>query len=126
MQPGTLSLSLYRGDTYSWRFTLWTDAAKTQPADLTGAVAAAEVRSRPAGDFITRFTCAIELPNVIAMQLTAPSSRQLTERGGVWDLELSYPTGVVATILAGRVTVTMDVTNAIAGSAFGQLQVVAR
>jgi hypothetical protein len=29
----------------------------------------------------------------------------------VWDLQLTYPTGEVATVLAGAVTTTADVTD---------------
>ena len=37
---------------------LWADAAKTQPVDLTGCVAAAQVRTRP-GASITNMDCEI-------------------------------------------------------------------
>ena len=45
LQPGTFNMELYRGDSYDWSFRLWTDDEKTQAADLTGAIARAQIRN---------------------------------------------------------------------------------
>jgi hypothetical protein len=110
MMPGTYPLVLYRGDTAHWRFTLWLDAGKTQPADLTGATAKAEIRDQPAGAVISALDCTVELPNVVVADLTALASGTLPAKG-VWDLQMTYASGDVVTILAGPVTVTPDVTD---------------
>ena len=110
MIPGSYPLVLYRGDSAQWRFVLWTDAAKTQPADLTGVVAKAEIRDAPSGRKIVPLTCAIEAPNVITAALTAASAALLPAKGA-WDLQLTYPDGEIATVLAGPVTVTPDITD---------------
>lgn len=110
MTPGSLPLALYRGDSYSWRFVLWADAGKTIPADLAGVVAKAEIRDKPAGSNLTALTCAIETPNAILVTLDATLSARLPAKG-VWDLQLTYPEGAVATVLAGAVTVAADVTD---------------
>jgi len=110
MTPGSLPLALYRGDSSSWRFVLWADAGKTIPADLAGVVAKAEIRDKYAGANITPLVCAIEMPNVILVSMDAAASARLPAKG-VWDLQLTYPEGAVATVLAGAVTVTADVTD---------------
>ena len=110
MTPGSLPLTLYRGDTYGWRFVLWADAAKTTPADLAGVIAKAEIRDKSAGTNITPLLCTIEMPNAILVTLGATASARLPAKG-MWDLQLTYPEGEVATVLAGAVTVAADVTD---------------
>lgn len=110
MNPGSYTLQLYRGDSYNWQFTLYDDAAQTTPSDLTGVQVHAEVRDKPGGTFICTLTCTVTLPNVILARLSAGDSAKLPS-SGVWDLQLNYPTGDVATVLAGAVNVTPDVTN---------------
>lgn len=108
MIPGTYDLCLYRGDTGRWQFRLWADEAKTTPADLTGATARAQIRPGHSGA-ATVMTCAITVPNIIDMTLpanTAPPAR------GLWDLELTYASGDVQTVLTGKVTTQGDITYA--------------
>ena len=114
MTPGVFPLVLYRGDSYRWSFVLWADTAKTVPADLTGVVAKSQIRDKPAGATVVNMLCAVTLPNIIAMTLDATSSQSLPP-AGVWDLQLTYAAGDVATVLAGVVTVTPDVTDSAAG-----------
>src|SRR5262245_66153135 len=108
MQPANLPLELYRGDSMRMRFTLLDQ--QSQPVDLTGVIAKAEIRDRPAGDKITPLTCTITLPNIIDVMLQAIDSEGLPP-AGVWDLQLTYSSGEVKTPLAGQVTVTPDVTD---------------
>jgi hypothetical protein len=115
VQPGDYPLTLYRGDTYHWQFTLWTDDAKTVPADLTGATAKAEIRDTPGGSTIVATVCVITLPNIVDMQLLAAASATLPPKG-VWDLQITYTSsGSVMTVLAGQVLVTADVTDSTSG-----------
>jgi len=116
MLPGQLPLTLYRGDSARWRFTLWTDEAKTQPADLTDATAKAEIRDKPAGATVVALVCAVELPNVVTMELLPAASATLPAKGA-WDLQMTYADGSVVTILAGSVEVTPDVTDSAAAQA---------
>jgi hypothetical protein len=90
------------------RFTLLDQ--QQQPVDLTGVIAKAEIRDRPAGDKITPLTCIITLPNLIDLILEAIDSEGLPV-SGVWDLQLTYSSGEVKTPLAGQVSVTPDVTD---------------
>lgn len=108
MIPGTYDLCLYRGDTSRWQFRVWLDEAKTQPADLAGAVAKAQIRPGHGGP-ATDMTCVITVPNIIDMTLPAGAS---PPQRGLWDLEVTYASGDVKTVVAGKVTVLGDVTNA--------------
>jgi hypothetical protein len=111
MSPSSLPLIVYRGDTYRWQFILWSDADKTVPVDLTNVVVEAEVRDRAGGTLLIRFDIVVELPNIINMNLNAANSAALPGTGGVWDLQLTFIDGDVQTLLAGPLSVTMDVTN---------------
>lgn len=110
MPPSAFPLNLYRGDTFRVQFQTWSDAGKTQPADLTGVEAKAEIREQPSGVVIVPIDCTITLPNIIDLLLTATNARLVPARG-VWDLQLTYPGGDVLTIVAGPVTQTLDVTD---------------
>lgn len=112
MQPANLPLEIYRGDTMRLRIKLFDQAQ--QPIDLTGVVAKAEIRDRPAGTQITVLGCTVTLPNVIDLVLAAAASHKLPSKG-VWDLQLTYASGDVATPLAGPVSITPDVTDSTLG-----------
>ena len=108
MQPASLPLALYRGD--SLRFTISLSDQNNVPLDLTGVVAKSEIRDRPAGSIIVPFQCTVTLPNIINLALLTADSHNLPAQG-VWDLQLTYLSGDVATPIAGPVTVTPDVTG---------------
>lgn len=108
MQPASLPLDLYRGDSYALRL-LFTDS-NNNPIDFTGVLAKAQIRDRPAGTTIVPLTCVITLPNQIDVTLLATDSQNLPP-AGVWDLQLTYASGDVRTPIAGPVTVTADVTD---------------
>lgn len=102
-------LSLYRGDSFSVRFELWTDPDKTQPFDLTGMTASAEIR-RGSGDAnATPLVCTIA-GNAVDVALDAAASRALPS-SGKWDLQLMGTSGV-QTIVNGSVVVQGDITGA--------------
>jgi hypothetical protein len=112
MTPGVYPLSLYRGDSYEWQFVLWQDELKTLPVDLTGSTVEAEIRDKAAGQNVAALTCVVTLPNIIDVELpTALWTAPGLPATGVWDLEVTAPDGTVSTYVAGKVTVTADVTN---------------
>jgi hypothetical protein len=113
MMPGKTDLNLYRGDTVRFPAKVWADAGKTQPADLTGVTAKAEIRDKAAGKLLASFACTIELPNTINLVLDAATSTILPGKG-VWDLQLTYAGGDVQTVVYGSVKVTTDVTDSAA------------
>jgi hypothetical protein len=110
MIPASYDLQLYRGDTGRWQFKLWTDDAKTIAADLTGVTVAAMIRDKAVGGvYSLPLACVVTLPNIIDMDLTPVQSRDLPAKG-VWDLQLTYTSGDIVTVLKGNVTLTQDVT----------------
>ena len=108
MQPADLPLDIYRGDTFRLQVTL--SDQNNVPLDLTGVIAKSEIRDRPAGTVIVALQCSIMLPNIINATLLATDSHHLPAQG-VWDLQLTYLSGDVATPLAGPVSITTDVTD---------------
>ena len=112
MIPATHDLTLYRGDTARWQFRLWSDAAKTVPVDLTGVTVDAMIRDKTSGgNFFATLDCTVTQPNLIDMVLTSTAAADLAIKAGVWDLQLTYPSGDIITVLRGAVAVTEDVTN---------------
>lgn len=105
-------LALYRGDSYAWQFRLWQDAAKTIPVDLTGVTAAAEIRAASGVQPAAALACAINA-NAIDVVLTAAACRVLPTPAQ-WDLQLTYGSGAVKTIVAGPVSVSADITGSAA------------
>jgi hypothetical protein len=110
MTPANMTLTLYKGDSYQWQFILWTDETKTSPIDLSGVTAKSEIRDKPGGVLLSSMVCTVELPNIIMVNLNADESSKLTTTKAAWDLQLTYADGRVATIAAGPVKVTIDVT----------------
>ena len=112
MTPGRMPLSIYRGDTYRWRFMLWLDAERTIPADLAGAKVVAQIRDRAGGSLVAGMACTITVPNIVIMVLSAPDSVKLPS-SAAWDMQVTYAWGDVATVLAGPVNTTVDVTTVV-------------
>jgi len=106
--PGNYVLSIYRGDTHRWRFVLWADAGKTQQSDLTGAVVEAQIQMM--GSPVINLGCTVTLPNVVDALLSAPDSKKLSSGRGLWDMQVTLPSGDVTTVLRGDVMITADVT----------------
>jgi hypothetical protein len=118
MKPGNYPLDIYRGDTYRWQFTLWSDVDKTQPVDLTDVTARSQIRDKPAGKLLATIDCAITQPNVILATLTADECAKLTGSTCAWDLQLTWPNTDITTLLAGAVAVTTDVTDSAPAALF--------
>jgi hypothetical protein len=105
-------LSLYRGDTHHWQFRLWDDSKKTDPTDLTGVTASAEVRSRADGTLMMTLVCSVTVPNIVDVELPAAIwDGWAGGTKGVWDLQLTYGTGRVVTVVGGSVNITADITE---------------
>jgi len=137
MIPGNYNLEIYRGDTYRWTLLLWQDDERLTPYDLTNlSEAKAEVRDGPCGNLIITLDLTVEQPQTIKIELPANLSRQLpcarsrvpgqivTWRGA-WDLELTFESGDVNTILTGQVIVTPDITRSVENVTPAALRVVA-
>lgn len=110
MIPADYQLILYRGDSVHWQFNLWADALKTQPVDVTGATATAEIKDRVNGVVVGTLVCTVAPPNIVHVNLPAAVAKGLPP-AGVWDLEITLASGDVITPVSGKVTVTFDVTS---------------
>ena len=105
--PGALPLKLYRGDSYSWIVSAWSDDEHTVPADLAGVTPRASIRGSRGR---IELACELTLPNVIDVELAA-DAWSAVGKSARWDLQLTYSDGRVFTLLAGPVTIAGDVTQ---------------
>ena len=113
MKPGVYNLDVYRGDSYAWRLWLWADAARTEPLDLTGCVLKSEVRDKAGGATVVELDVTVTLPNIVDLALSAADCK-LCPSKGVWDLQVTFPSGDVRTVIGGTVSVDPDVTDSVA------------
>ncbi len=107
--PNKANLAIYQGDDYSAVVTVLSDGA---PADLTGYLAQAQIRSSYA-DASPTVVVEIETAvsgNQVSLAIAAAATVALTGPY-LWDLQLVWPGGPTTTILAGAVTVTPEVTR---------------
>lgn len=102
-------LQLYRGDSAAFRVQIWSDDGTT-PYDLTGATVAVQFRDKYDGTEVVDWNTTVELPNVVLVVVT-PAMWDISPAGGVWDLQVTDATGFVTTPVAGKVKVTLDVTQ---------------
>jgi hypothetical protein len=112
MNPGKFDFSMYRGDSYAWRFVLWTDDAKTVPLNLTGAAVDLEVRDKPAGSIVFPIPCVIVPPNNVDVIFT-PEMYDGCPAKGVWDMQITFSDGEVQTPIGGSVSITQDITKSV-------------
>jgi hypothetical protein len=113
----TQSLPFYRGDTARWQVRIFQPGG-TLPLDLTGVIVKAEIRQNSGTTPITPVVCVVTLPNTIDCSL-APAATQALPASAKWDLQLTYPSGDVQTVVKGSVSVTGDVTDSLPVSVAG-------
>lgn len=114
MKPAVYDLDVYKGDTCAFFVRLWektVDGVASNPVDLTGATAKAQIRIVPSAlDVLAEFACEVTTnPGVVKLSLPATITSNLSP--GVWDLEITFADGVVQTYLKGNVSVTNEVTR---------------
>ena len=114
MTPVRVPLTVYQGDTYSWQFVLWQDAARTVPVDLDGMTPKAEIRTRSGAPVLATLALDVTLPNEIMMTLSRDDSLKLTVPHARWDMQVTLADGSVTTIIAGPVSLTRAITESAA------------
>jgi hypothetical protein len=123
--PQKLDLNLYRGDTERFQIQIWDDAGATQPADLTGVTFKAEMRDKPGGaNLLATFAVSSSAPGVIDVLIDHTTSTALPAAGS-WDLQITYASGDVRTLVYGKVKTTMDVTDSVVGVGLRKARAVA-
>lgn len=124
MQPASQDLEIYQGDTFTFFFRLrnrvWDEETQTYIGgtyiDLTNYTGKAQIRATADDPTVLQeltVTLANQatLPGGVLVSLTAAQTAALPTTGGVWDVQLTSPTSEVQTFIAGRVTVTREVTR---------------
>ena len=111
-QPTKLDLCAYRGDSGRFRVTITDDAGV--PIDVSAAVWDADVRATY-DDPLTIMSLLVEpvagTPSAVDVILSAGDSADLPAEA-VWDLQMTLG-AEVTTILAGKLTTTLDVSRAV-------------
>jgi hypothetical protein len=115
--PVSKNLSIYQGDSYELKFTLYEKDINGEPGDpidLTGAVATAEIRATAeSGTVLAEFDGSHNSTGgTVTLVLSPAETAALPATGGVWDVQIEYTDGEVRTYLAGNVAVTKEVTRA--------------
>lgn len=109
MRPATYDVQAYRGDGYALAVHLEVGGA---PADVgDGTEYAAQWRPTLASDTHEDFEITPTGPGVLRLTLTGEQTTRMAITGR-WDLEHRPTDGEPRTLLAGRVTITRDVTRA--------------
>jgi len=86
------------------------------PVDLVGYTARMEIKDKVGGEILATFTSAAELvldtaAHTTTLTIAADDTAAYDWRRGVYDLELVSPDGVVTAVIAGKVTVSKEVTT---------------
>ena len=114
---GALNLRINAGEDFA-RLLVWKAGDPLTPVDLSGCEATMQVRraaSAPAALLTLTSSPAAGLrfagPGELWIELTAAQTAALTWRTGVYDLEITFPSGNVRRLLSGVVTVSPEVTR---------------
>lgn len=110
-----LALTIQQGDTYALDI-LWTDDVTQQPVDLTGASARMQMRSFYSSPAVVQELTVgagitIDPAGRITLLLSAVQTAALEAASGVYDLEVTFLSGVVKKVIQGRYTVNPEVTR---------------
>lgn len=116
--PATFDIELYQGDSYDlfFRVKARDNTGSLVYQDLTGCTAKAQIRPNAASTTVSvEMSATISdqttLTGGVLLHITAVQSAALTITNGVWDVQITYPSGDVRTVLAGTVIVTAEVTR---------------
>jgi hypothetical protein len=105
------SLSIYQGDDYA-AIVRVTDADTLQPADLTGYIAEAQIRTDVADKaptIVDTFDVVVDGSDVY-LRLSHDQTASLAG-SYKWDLQMTDSDGVIQTVLFGKVVVQQEVTR---------------
>lgn len=110
--PALLNINIVQGDSYELRFRIRT--TEGEYVNLTGATILAHIRKRPNGPLMAQFTSQLMdqgTPDGLGGAiLTLPPSESVGMlTSGVYDVQLTWPSGTVQTVLAGDMKLRLDV-----------------
>jgi len=109
---GRADLAIYQGDDWAGIVTVYDGGAA---AVLTGYLPQAQIRLGPADTnpkVLVEIAAALDTTITGQINLSIPSTTTTYMSGSyAWDLQLTTPTGVIMTLLAGQVVVTQEITR---------------
>lgn len=118
-KPKSYNITFVQGDTYNLRLRF--KDANSDPVDITGWEFKAQVRANYDAELaLAEFTYVIDdqVTNTGYVDLTLSDIQTtplpvavMPDPSGYWDLEITYPSGDVLTVMAGKVTVKAQVTR---------------
>lgn len=115
MTPAKRNLAIYRGDDYAHELTFTDDADPPGSLDVSSYVFLAQIRKGTSHSSGLLATFNVDMSRagtgVIVLSLDEDVTATLNE-SGMWDLQVTLPSGSVQTWLAGRVVLTADVSRA--------------
>lgn len=113
-----IDLCIKKGTTYDVRFFYWEDDECTIPVNLTGASAEMQIRQEHSSTTVewTGSTVGGELvitggEGIVDVQIDSVTTTAFTFEEGVYDLELTMPSGDVIRMVEGSVTTVPEVTR---------------
>lgn len=112
MIPGKYNPRFVQGDT--WEFSVNVQDANETAFDLTGYTAQSQLREHASSvSAAITLTCEIETPTNGIIKVTGDkdSTSAVTAGKYAWDLQITYVSGEIYTILAGTFTVLAEVTR---------------
>jgi hypothetical protein len=109
-RPGKLDIQMWRNDTWQQVFTLLAD---TTPINLSGATVYIQVRKGCGGVLALSLTnsSGVTIGGVDNNQITVNKLVDIAKGNYVWDMQVTFTTGVVKTYLEGDFIVYDDVTK---------------
>ena len=109
-RPGKLDIQIWRNDTWQQVFTL---LAYTTPINLSGATVYIQVRKGCAGTLALSLTngSGVTIGGVSNNQITVNKLVDIAKGNYVWDMQVTFTSGVVKTYLEGDFIVYDDVTK---------------
>lgn len=104
-------LTIYRGDSFQKRFQLRDSEGALQ--NLTGFSIVSHLRSRATAQGFVSLNASIIVAEegLWSLSLTPSDSSNIPFASGVYDVEVTYPSGAVKTILFGHVLIKPEVTR---------------
>lgn len=114
--PAQQNISIYKGDSFSFSFTLFqrdeNGDPTTDPVDLTDAEAKAQIRStEDSGAVMAEFDVEHDDEGGTVTLSLGPVATTALVSNGVWDVQLTYPDGTVKTYLHGNMSLVKEVTR---------------
>jgi len=108
------NMTIVQGDNYELRIRL--RSSDGTYVDLSGATVHSQIRHRPNGVLMAEFTTVLmdqgttDGLGCVSLQLTAEQTASLRSNG-VYDVQISWPSGTIQTCLAGQMLTKQDVTR---------------